>query len=94
MDILRLMHGALDGRATGVVYAGGMSYDVTVSYPLDLFTGEACDAKIIEAAGRVPDFSGTGLGTRDLGWECTIEEVGIIAEKLRAAGYEPRIEHT
>ena len=35
-----------------------------------------------EAAGRVPDFSGAGMGERDLGWNCKSE---IEAQRIKRA---------
>lgn len=40
------------------------------------------DSAAIAAAGRESDFSGCGLGARDLGWVCSSE---IEAERLKRA---------
>jgi len=40
------------------------------------------DDAAIHAAGRHPDFSGCGLGERDLGWTCKSE---IEAERIKRA---------
>jgi hypothetical protein len=45
-----------------------------------------------KAAGRVPDFSGCGLGDRDLGWVCKSEiETEKIKRGLQRAGFRVEI---
>jgi hypothetical protein len=45
-----------------------------------------------KAAGRVPDFSGCGLGDRDMGWICRSEiETEKIKRGLQRAGFRVEI---
>jgi len=47
------------------------------------------------AAGRMSDFSGAGVGMRDLGWVCQSEiEAERIARGLRKIGLTPEIRNT
>ncbi len=61
------------GRKSGV-------WEVRISYPFDgsFYRDDAAT----HAAGRVSDFSGCGLGQRDLGWVCQSE---IEAERIQRA---------
>lgn len=54
--------------------------DVCTSYPFDgsFYRDDAA----LHAVGRLPDFSGSGMGQRDLGWTCQSE---IEAERIKRA---------
>lgn len=51
---------------------------------------DSIEKAIRHAVPREPDFSGGGMGRRDLGWHCRTEfEAQGIARKVRAIGQEP-----
>ena len=57
------------------------AFEVVLKYPMNEFSAEKDDA-IFAAAGRQSEWSGGGMGLRDIGWTCqTFEQ----AQELKCA---------
>lgn len=66
-----------------------MVWRVSVEYSLSLGVS-AMDSAIEQAAGRPRDFSGAGMGMRDVGWRVGSEiEAARIKRSLKKIGLAP-----
>ncbi len=68
----------------------GMKIEVTTTYDMNSFP--AFDEAVNHAAGRASDFSGAGLGRRDMGWVCRSDlEAHKIARALEKIGLTAKV---
>jgi len=80
-----------EGLVAGADGRRGMStIEVRTSYDMSNFP--AFDAAVNAAAGRPSNFSGAGMGRRDLGWVCASEiEAAQIARDIKKIGLQPNV---